>query len=385
MATSTISFDKKIDRRKTHSYKWDVKRNEIPFTVADTDFEVAPEIRKAIVKRSKQSCYGYTFTPNNYFNAYIYWWEHRYNLKLNRGYFVYSTSVVASIDSIIKRVSDVGDRIALFSPNYNVFYNCILNNKRIVEEIPFDYSDYTYSIDWNKVEESIKKSKVFILCNPHNPTGHRFIKNELIKIGEICKKYGVYLISDEIHADFDYNKNRYIPFFSVFDYEKAIMLISPSKTFNVAGLHSSVAVIKDKKLRELIEKGFGEDDVGEPSYFSIEPVIAAFTKCDYYVKEMNDYISQNKRILSEFIVKNHINLKIIDGEMTYLVWMDVSSYTDDSDKFVKELKEQTGIILASGKNYHQHHSQFIRINIATQKDNILALCEGLKKYCLKGK
>ena len=378
--TNRYNFDQKIDRRKTHSYKWDVSQDEISLSIADTDFLVANEIQEAIISRSNEATYGYTFVPNEYYKAYIHWWKNRYGLDLKEEYFIFSTSVVASIDSIIKRISKVGDYISLFAPNYNVFFNCIENNNRKVLEIPFVYKDYQYSIDWDLFEKEVKKSKIFIFCNPHNPIGIQFSENEIKRIVEICKKYNIYIISDEIHSDLDYNEKRYNPVLKSVDYEKVIMLVSPGKTFNLAGLHSSVIIIRDKDLRELIQKGVYEDDVGEPSYFSIEPVIAAYTKCEQYVNEENEYIKENRRILAEFLVKNDIKMKIISGFATYLLWIDISYYSNDSEAFTEELKKNAKIIVGSGKHYHEHYSSFIRINIATQKEIILQFCNRLLRF-----
>ena len=374
------NFDRVIDRRATHSYKWDIPQGSLSFTVADTDFEVATEIQEAIKARADMPAYGYTYVPKEYFDAYIYWWDHRYGLKLEREWFIFSTSIVASIDSIIKRITEVGDHITLFSPDYNVFYNCISNNDRAINEVPFSYSNYQYSINWCLLEEELRKSKAFILCNPHNPIGKQFTEEELIRIADLCKKHDVYLITDEIHSDLDYNENRYNPLFKFTNYDKSIMLVSPGKTFNLAGLHSSVIIIRDQALRVKIQKGIYEDDCGEPSYFSIEPVIAAYNKCEEYVNEENEYIKENKRILNEYFVKNGSKLRIIGGNATYLLWVDISHYSLDSEKFADEFKKLTGMVVIAGKHYHEHYSSFVRINIATQRENILQLCKAFDKY-----
>ena len=344
------NFDIKLERRYTHSYKWDIPRGAISLSIADTDFLVANEIQQSIISRANRPTYGYTFVPNSYYDAYINWWSRRYGLELKREWFMFSTSIVASIDSIIKRVSNEGDKISLFSPNYNVFYNCIQNNKREVLEVPLLYKNYEYSIEWTRLENAIKQSKIFILCNPHNPIGFQHTKEQLRKIIDLCEKYGVYLLADEIHADLDYNGKRYVPALKARHYSKLIMLVSPGKTFNLAGLHSSVAIIEDPELRELIQKGLYEDDVGEPSYFSIEPVITAYNKCEQYVVEENEYLKENKRILIEFMRKNDINIKVIGGNATYLLWLDVSAYSNDSEAFAKGLFEKYRVLAIDGKN-----------------------------------
>ena len=207
--SNKYNFDKSINRKETHSYKWNIPNGGASYTVADTDFEVATEIQEAIISRAKQPTYGYTYVPDEYYEAYIYWWKTRYNVEFKKEWFIFSTSIVASVDSIIKRVTKEGDRVCLFSPNYNVFYNCISNNKRVAEEVDFKYNDHEYSIDWNDVEKAISESKLFIHCNPHNPIGKQYTEEENEKIVSLCKKYGVYLLSDEIHSDLDYNEKRY--------------------------------------------------------------------------------------------------------------------------------------------------------------------------------
>lgn len=373
------NFDFSINRRLTHSYKWDVDCKTISLSIADTDFLVPKEISDAIKKRSDLGTYGYTYVPNEYYDAYIYWWKNRHNTLLKREWFTFSTSVVASIDVIIKRLSKENDGVSLFSPNYNVFYNCILNNHRVIKEVPLIYKE-DYEIDFSLLEEALKESKIFILCNPHNPIGRRFSEEEIIRIVDLCKKYDVYLISDEIHADLDYNEERYVPLLKVSDYEKGITLLSPSKVFNVAGLHSSVVVSPNIELLNIIEKGLGEDDVGEPSYFSIEPVIEAFTNCEEYVNEENEYIKINREEVINFIKDNDLKIRVVGGRYTYLLWLDISFYSKDTQKFVDGLKDKAKVVVGSGVIYHEYYSNFIRINIATQKVIIKEFLNRLNDY-----
>lgn len=381
---SKYNFDKIIDRRHIDSYKWNVRDNEYSFSIADMDFDVIPEIKEAIIKQAKIPTYGYTYVNDKYYEAYIKWWKSRYDTTLKKEWFMYSISVVASIDSVIKRLTNVNEGISLLSPNYNVFYNCINNNHRKVIEIPFDYKDYKYSINWDLVEQGISKSKMFILCNPHNPIGRQFSEDEILRIVDICKKHNAYIISDEIHADIDYNGSRYVPALKVSDYEKLIVMLSPSKTFNVAGLHSSVVITPNSEIKGIIEKGLQEDDVGEPSFFSIAPIIAAYESGEEYVNELNDYLKQNRAFLKEFFDKNGLKLRIIDNNSTYLLWIDISSYSSNSEDFTNQLFAKNHILVCSGKNYHEHHSSFIRVNIATNRNNIIKFCEGIKDFLLKG-
>ena len=375
------NFDQVIDRRKTHSYKWDCKENEISLSIADMDFAVMPEIKEAIAKRSEENCFGYSMAYDKYFEAYKNWFGNRYHARFEIEDCIFSSGIVASLDSVIKRITNPGDGVLLLTPIYNVFFNIVKNNNRSLVNCPLLYKDGKYSIDWDLLEAKIKASKAIIFCNPHNPVGKRFNKEEILRIAELCKRNNVYLLSDEIHSDFDYNQDRYVSVLSCVDYDKLITFFSPGKTFNVAGLQSSIMVIKNKDLREKIQKGVYEDDIGEPNYFAVEPVIVAYTQGEEYVRELNEYISINRDIVRDFFKKNLPNLYLIENEATYLLWVDISHYQKDSDIFTKELRKETGLIVCPGSIYGD--TRFIRVNIATPRAVLEDALNRLKKYISK--
>lgn len=378
---SKYNFDKLKDRRHFESYKWDCNKEEISLSIADMDFPVMDEIKNAILKRSEQDSYGYSKVSEEYFKTYKNWFSNRYNAHFEIDECIFSLSIVASLDSIIKRITNEGDGVLLLTPIYNVFFNVIKNNNRTLIDCPLAYEDHRYSVDWDLLEEKIKVSKAIIFCNPHNPVGSIFNKEEINRIIDLCKKNDIYLLSDEIHCDIDYNQERYTSALSCDSYDKLITLLSPGKTFNVAGLHSSIIVIKDKDLREKIEKGIYEDDVGEPNYFSIDPVIAAYTHGEEYVFELNDYLSENREIVKEYISKKMSHLYLIDNKATYLLWVDISYYQKSSEVFANELRKEVGLIVCPGKIYGD--DRFIRINIATSKDMLIDALERLHNYILK--
>ncbi len=375
------NFDTSINRKETYSIRWDVKDGELPLNIADMDFLVMPEIEKSIKSRAEQACYGYTYVPDSYYEAYIRWWRDRHNTRLEKDWFVYSKSVVASIDSIFKHLGKPNDVVVMLTPVYNVFFNCIENNNLVLKECEFIINE-EFSIDWIKLETQLRGAKFFLLCNPHNPLGRKFTIDELNKIINLCKQNNVYVISDEIHGDIDLNKGRYISILNsgVTRYDKVITLLSPSKMFNVAGLHSSVAVISNNKLKEMVQNGFWQDDIGEPNYFAIDPIITAFSYGDEYVDQLNSYLNENRTFLIEFLIKNLPNLKIVSGTYTYLVWIDISCYSKDSRLFAKRLQEATGLVVAPGINYGKSGEGYIRLNIATPRDNLIDACNRLMNY-----
>ena len=378
---SKYNFDASINRKQSCSIRWNVNEGELPLDIADMDFMVMPEIEKAVETRAEQACYGYTFVPDSYYQAYIRWWRDRHNTKLEKNWLIFSKSVVASIDSIFKHLGKPKDEVVMFTPVYNVFFNCVKNNNLVLKECEF-ILDKELSIDWEKLETQLHGASFFLLCNPHNPLGRKFTIEELNKIINLCKQNNVYVISDEIHGDIDLNKGRYISILNsgVTRYDKVITLLSPSKVFNVAGLHSSVAVISNNELKETVQNGFWQDDIGEPNYFAVDPVITAFTYGDEYVDQLNSYLNENRTFLIEFLLKNLPNLKIISGTYTYLVWIDISCYSKDSRLFVKRLKESTGLIVAPGINYGKSGEGYIRLNIATPRNNLIDACNRLMNY-----
>ena len=374
---SKYNFNKIIDRRNMSSYKWDIKENELSLTIADMDFSVMPEITESINKIAKVSAYGYRYVPKEYFTSYVNHFTKRYGARFSEEDCIFSNGIVGSIDSILKRICKKGDGVAMLTPIYNVFFNCIKNNGLVLVDTPFIYENHKDTIDWELLEKNLKVAKAFIFCNPHNPIGKTFSEDEVKKIASLCEQNDVYLLSDEIHADFDYNGQKYVPVNKVSDYDKLISFYSPGKTFNLAGLHSSIVVIKEKSLRELLQKGIYEDDLGEANYFAIEPVMVAYNKGEQYIRELNEYLKNNRDLVRKSI-KNPLYL--IENDSTYLLWIDVSKVCSGED-FCKELREETGLVLLPGKIYGD--DRFVRVNVATSEEVLKDALERLNKYLTK--
>lgn len=374
------NFDNVTDRRNTNSVKWSNSKG-LEMWVADMDFHVLPEIKDAIKNKAEIDAYGYSYPTDELFEAYISWWKSQHNLSLEKEWFIFSSGVVASIDSILKHVTKPGDGVAILTPVYNVFYNCIRNNGCKALCCSFIYKDGEYLIDWKKLEELLTDAKVLLLCNPHNPSGSFFSKDELKKMCELASKNNCLIISDEIHCDITSPDKKYMPILEVT--KDAIALVSPTKAFNLAGLQTSAVVIPNKELRELISKGIGADDLGDPNYFACEAAIAAFKYGAEYNKELREYIFKNKQYVKDFFKKEIPGLKVVGGDATYLMWVDISNYSDDSNKFAKELREETGLHIASGLAYGSEGKTFVRINVATSLANVKDCCERLKIFIKK--
>lgn len=368
------NFDNVVNRINTGSIKYQDGPNVLPMWVADMDFEVLPEIKESILKSAEIDAYGYQDTSKEYFEAYKSFYHRRHNINFEIDDCIFSIGVVASIDSIFRHLFSKGDNVLVFTPVYHIFFNCINNNGLNLVELPLEYKNNQYSLDLNKVKKTIieKNIKVLLLCNPNNPTGNIYSLADLTFLAEICRENNVLLISDEIHGEIVDNDTKYNPILSIDEkyHSGIISLFSGSKVFNIAGLHSSIIVVKNKDLKDKIQDGVYKDDIGEPNYFAVNANIAAFVKGDEYIEELNDYLYQNKKYVEDFILNKLPNLKYIKTKATYLLWIDISYYSNDSKEFADELKAKTGLYLSNGAQFRGNGNNFVRMNIATSLDNV---------------
>lgn len=382
------NFDKIVDRRNTDSVKWNIKENELPMWIADMDFEVAKEIADAVNLRANHEIYAYTQISDRWYDSYIKWWKVRHNFEIKKEWMAFATGIVPAISSIVRNVTPQNSKILLQSPVYNMFYKSILDNNRQVVENQLKYDGENYEINFEDLEEKLSdpETTMMILCNPHNPVGRIWDKNTLEKIGNLCCKYNVTVISDEIHCDLVSPDSHYIPFASVSKTceEISITCIAPSKTFNIAGLQTSAVVVPDKALFEKVQKGLDKDCVNHPSVFAVPSAIAAFENGEQWLDELREYVWENKKFAHEFVEKEIPQIKIIPAKATYLLWIDLSQVCDDATEFTQFLFEKTGLHVCAGEQYGQAGKKFIRVNIAcpksTLKDGLERLKKGIELY-----
>ena len=378
------NFDKITDRSGTLSYKWDVKDGELPMWVADMDFPVAEPIKKAICERAEHGIFGYTYAPDEYFKSVSEFYGRNHNFEIPTEQMVYSNGVVAAISSMVRKLTTPAEKVLIQAPVYNIFYNSILNNGRVVLSSDLVYENGEYHIDFADLEEKMadKQTSLMILCNPHNPIGKIWCKQELAKIGDLAKKYGVTVISDEIHCDITKPGVDYVPFASVNDVcaDISVTCIAPSKTFNIAGLQSAVVYAKNPVRRHKVFRGINTDEVGEPNAFSMQAGIAAYTECDEWVRQMREYVFENKALVSEYIEKNIPELHVVPSDATYLSWIDISGVSFDSVEFTEKLRAETGLYLNDGAEYGESGKAFVRMNLGTQRYRVLDGLKRLEKF-----
>ncbi|MBR8461525.1 pyridoxal phosphate-dependent aminotransferase [Campylobacter sp. faydin G-105] len=373
------NFDEIVDRAGTFSSKWNTQKDELPMWVADMDFKAAPEILDTLKERLDKGTFGYSHIPDEWAEAISIWWQTRHNVKFKTEWAVFCTGVIPAISSAIRKFSKVGDKILVQSPVYHVFYRAITNNDRQIVQNELLYDGDAYSIDFDNLEQKLSDplTKMMILCNPHNPIGKIWSKDELKRIGELCLKHNVLVVSDEIHCDITDPYKHYTPFAGICDEfaQNSLTCISPTKAFNIAGLQSSAIIAPNDTLRRQIQQAVYADDVGEPNSFAIVAAVTAFTKGSAWLDEMNAYVSENKRIVDKFIKNESLPVHLVRCEATYLLWLDCSAFCDDATQFTKFLREKTGLWLNDGNIYRSDRA-FVRMNIATQKSRLL---EGLKR------
>ena len=373
-------FDSVINRRGTGSLKWDVKENELPMWVADMDFRTAPEITEAIEKQVLHGVYGYSVMPEEWYDAYTSWWKDRHGLEMERDGLIFCTGVVPAISSAVRKLTTPAEKVLIQTPVYNIFFNSILNNGRQVEECPLRYENGVYDIDFEELEEKLSDPQVtlMILCNPHNPVGKIWDRNVLAKIGALCAKYSVTVLSDEIHCDITDPDCAYVPFASVNEECAGISVtaIAPTKAFNLAGLQTAAVYIKDKKLRHKMWRGLNTDEVAEPNAFAVTAAVAAFTKGGEWLDELRAYLFENKRIVREFLEKELPQVRLTPSQATYLLWLDCGAVTDRSKALAEFIRSETGLFLSHGEQYGGNGNRFLRLNIACPKQ---VLQDGLER------
>ena len=378
-------FDKVIERRNTHSVKWDNLDKSfgaddiLPMWVADMDFPCPQPILDSIEKRNKHGILGYTTRPESLHESIINWMKKRHGWNIKKEWLVYSPGVVTSLNLAVMTFTRPGDSVIIQSPVYPPFFSVVKNNDRIIALNPLIEESGNYSIDFESLEKEMAAgSKMMILCSPHNPVGRVWTKSELDKLAQLCEKYGVLMVSDEIHSDLILPGNKHIPIATVSEYMKqnSITCIAPSKTFNIPGLTTSVAIIPNPKLRLKFLKTINRIGIGMSNIFGIVATEAAYTHGEPWLEELIKYLAGNVNYLLEYFNTNIPEIKVTKPQGTYLVWLDCRALNMDGKRLHRFMIKQGKIGLNNGLDFGPGGEGFLRINVACPR---ATLEEGLKR------
>lgn len=380
-----FNFDKIIDRTNNFSAKWSEMNknfgtnNLLPMWVADMDFLTAPCVMEALKDRLEQGIFGYTTRPSSYNESIVNWLDNRFSWKINQEWLMFSPAVITSISLLIQNLTQKNDKIMIQEPVYSPFHSIVESNERSLVISPLvKLDDGSYVMDYEDIEAKIKDVKVFILCNPHNPVGRVWTREELTRLGEICLKHNVLIISDEIHSDIILKNHKHTPFASISKEfrENTITCMAPTKTFNLAGLQSSFLVISNPYYYEVMDKAFSILDIKRNNAFSLVATEAAYNYGEDWLYELIKYIEDNVDFAIDYI-KNHMpQLKVKKPEGTYLLWVDFSNLNVDKEDLKNALINKGRIALSDGSSFGIGGAGYYRINLACPRSMVL---EGLKR------
>lgn len=386
-------FSRPTDRRGTDSYKWDSapEADIIPLWVADMDFETFPGITEALQRRVAHGIFGYTRVPEAYYEAVCRWFDKRHGWHINREDIIYTSGVVPAVSAVIKALTLPGDQVIVQGPVYNCFFSSIRNNgcEMVSNSLIYNKEELRYEINFDDLERKLKheRARLMLLCNPHNPGGRVWTRDELTRVAELCRKYGVRVVSDEIHCELTLYDNEYVPFGSLPDElsRGSITCCSPSKAFNTAGLQIANIVCRDAEVRNRIDRAININEVCDVNPFGVIALQAAYSDEGYeWLTQLRKYISANYDLLLERFARELPKCKVMRMEGTYLAWIDCSELHISSDEIEEMLMHENKVWVNAGSMYGAEGAAFIRINMACTSEllneGITRIVNGLGAY-----
>ena len=392
------NFNKSINRNKTCSFKWDHRKsvfgtNDIlPMNVADMDLAIPKPVQKALKKRLKHPVLGYTMRTDTFFDAVRYWSKKRYHWHVKNEWIYPIQSIVPAISHAIQVLTKPGDGVLIQPPVYNPFSELIEYNDRkvICNDLIVDKNDHPhkvyYTINFDDFEEKVKQAKLFLLCSPHNPVGRVWTHIELEKMGNICKKYGVKIFSDEAHSDLVFKKYKHIPISSLNDFKDiSVTVMSPSKSFNVGGLSTSVMIIPNGDIREKFENIMRKSGVLMTfgvcfsNVFGLLALETCYTKCEVWLDELLEHLEDNKKFIQNFIENDLSMLKMSDSESLYMAWIDFNKLGMKQDDLIDFMKKKAKLGLDTGTKFGVNGQGFMRLNYACSRKVLEKALQQMKK------
>lgn len=385
----SYDFDTPTDRSGGDSYKWNAHTDMpdlLPMWVADMDFRTAPAIIDALRRRVEHGVFGYTSVGADYYDAVINWFSSRHGWTIEQSQIIYTSGVVPAVSAIIKAMTGPGEKIVTQTPAYNCFFSSIRNNgcQLVSNELIRDPQTGRYAIDFEALERITSDPSVtlLILCNPHNPTGRVWTSDELVRVGEICLRNGVFVIADEIHCELTFDGHEYTPYASLSkDLAKnCAVCISPSKAFNTAGLQIANIVAGTPEIYSRIDRAINDNEVCDVNPFGVVATIAAYNDSGRWLAELKQYIWNNYLYLKTRLEQQVPDYRLTPLEGTYLAWMSIAPSGMNAEEFCENLMKSTGLMLNPGEMYGQGGEVFVRLNLATQHSRIVDAVDRLLTF-----
>ena len=375
-----MTFDTAINRKGTYCTQWDYVEDRfgeadlLPFTISDTDFMVPKEVLKTLKERMNHPVFGYTrWNHHELKEAIKQWYQSRFDTLLEEEWIMYTPTVIYAVSTLIQMLTKKGEGVVLQTPAYDAFFKVIQDNDRLLVENPLIYEENQYRIDFTNLEEKLARpeNKVLLLCSPHNPTGRVWKQWELEKIVALCRQYSIFLLSDEIHMDILGRGQRHIPI-TRFNYEQVAIVTSGTKTFNFPGLTFAYALIPNLGLREHFQRKLkNADGLSSTNIFGMLATMSAYRYCSHWVDELNHYLESNQRYVKTFIQEKLPDVKVVDLEATYLMWLDVSKAVSDIPLLREKLISVCKVAIMDGSIYGGNGHQFLRLNIGCPKSKLV--------------
>jgi len=381
-------FDKIIDRSNTNCYKWDYLKevfnsdDVLPLWVADMDFAPPPEVIHAINNRAQHPVYGYSFSSPDYLSSFLDWQKNLFNWKIESEWLLKNPSIVTAFNLIIHTFTQKNDKVLIFTPVYTPFFDAIRRNERQLVTSSLVINQNRFEMNFDDLEAKLKNGvKMILFCSPHNPVGRVWEENELLKVISLCKKYDILMVSDEIHADLVFGNKRNIPIISLCpDFSNIISLHSPAKTFNIAGITNSVAVIPDKIIRDKFNKTLLRMHLVMTNIFGLIAFETAYRSDVKWLEQLLEYVNNNYLYVSNELRKNNSKINTFDLEGTYLMWLDFRNFPLSQKELTNKLVNEAKLGLSDGTIYGKDGAGFMRLNIGCPRSILEKAVKQLIQY-----
>lgn len=368
------NFDKVIERRHTNSFKWDMNeeyygnKDAIPMWVADMDFMCANPIVEAMEKRLNHKIFGYAVRDEKYYDAVIKWLKNRHDWVINKENLAFCPpGVIMGINILIQILTNPGDKIIVQTPTYDPLFESIINNNRKVVNNSLVIKDGRYVMDFDDLENKIDKDvKMLILCSPHNPMGRVWRKEELVKLGNICLKNNIFVISDEIHFDLIYNGYKHIPFASLGDKfaQNSAVCFSANKTFNLGGLQLATLVIQNEEVRKKFNKAISTYQIRLDNIFGQVALVEGYNRGEEWLEQVMEYVENNFKFAKDYITKYIPKVQYFEPEGSYMMWLDFRALEMSPLELRSFLVNKANVALSDGYEFGEEGKGFMRMNIA---------------------